>query len=678
MRTENEATESHAKFAMAFHCYQPVDNFGWEYSKACKKAYLPFLRVLEKHPSVKATLHYSGNLLLWMEKESPEFLDVLKLLLERGQVELMGGGCYEPILAVLPEEERVRQVRANEEVVRALFGVSPAGVWLAEKVWESSLADTLSSLGVRFTILDDHQFSLSGLDGARLYRPCYTGPRGREVAVLPSITRLRYSMPFMPPERTLQYMADIVRERGRDVCFCFADDGEKFGAWPYTYRWVYGKKWLERFFTLLEENSGWLRSVTCSEAVSAAIKDAPVALKDSSYAEMMRWSGGSFRNFFQKYTESGRLFSRMLSAAGEYGRRVSSGEGRPDASLAKAGEEILKAQANCPYWHGTFGGIYLPHLREGAYRHLINAQRLMARELPCPGARTGAELPVFYPRTEKTVSNGETVVCVSPEQGGSVTEIDHIPSGKNLTDVMTRRREAYHDKLERRSFFRARRARKEMLEGSLPDVHGLLGVRERGLRKKLFYDERPRASFVTRVFPKKRVALRDVIRGFSCCRECMSGKYSILPGEGENGRRVVMSKRTRSVPGTELEVLKSVEVKDDGKIEFESRVLCCSGNDIPFTSMTEFNFMITDRLFEKKPRKIKVRRLYLKDRHSSITIIINLNCDRNIYTYPIHTVNETEQGLVKTYQGLSLLVEDNGPDKAGGVRGLNVSMEIGG
>ncbi len=57
----------------------------------------------------------------------------------RGQVEIVGGGWYEPVLAALPERDRVGQlVRMADELERR-FGTRPRGAWLAERVWEPDL-----------------------------------------------------------------------------------------------------------------------------------------------------------------------------------------------------------------------------------------------------------------------------------------------------------------------------------------------------------------------------------------------------------------------------------------------------------------------------------------------------------------------------------------------------------
>ena len=104
---------------LGIHCHQPVGNFEWVLEDGYKKAYLPFVEALERHPKIKMALHYSGSLLEWIEKSHPEFLNKIAQLVKRGQVEVMTGGFYEPILAIIPERDRMNvtqyDIQSDEE-----------------------------------------------------------------------------------------------------------------------------------------------------------------------------------------------------------------------------------------------------------------------------------------------------------------------------------------------------------------------------------------------------------------------------------------------------------------------------------------------------------------------------------------------------------------------------------
>jgi alpha-amylase len=117
--------------ALTLHNHQPVGNFGWVFDEIYEKAYLPMIEALERHPKVRLSLHYTGPLLEWFAAAQPEFLARVRALVERGQVEIVGGGLYEPILASLPAADRVAQLRRMRERIKELVGVAPQGAWLA-------------------------------------------------------------------------------------------------------------------------------------------------------------------------------------------------------------------------------------------------------------------------------------------------------------------------------------------------------------------------------------------------------------------------------------------------------------------------------------------------------------------------------------------------------------------
>ncbi|NLK51549.1 MAG: DUF1925 domain-containing protein, partial [Syntrophomonadaceae bacterium] len=382
------------------HCHQPVGNFDFVFEQVYQQSYLPFMEVLAQHPQVKMTLHYTGGLLEWLEEHHPEWFELLRSLVQSGQVELLGGGFYEPILAVIPEADRRGQLGLLSEYLAARFSHNPQGMWLAERVWDSSIVPSLVQSGIKYVLVDDFHFICAGRDSQELYGYYLTEEEGYSLGLFPIDARLRYLTPFQPVEQTLEYLAKIADETGTR-CAIVMDDGEKYGSWPDTYNWVYREGWLEQFFSALEANREWIKTVTFSEAMNTFPPQGRIYLPTASYFEMGQWSlpsqkavdlgkihrelenagnleeirpflrGGIWKNFFVKYPESNRMHKKMLYLTQQI-KKLPQWEERDAAQRL-----IYKAQTNDAYWHGVFGGLYLPHLRQAVYRNLIQAERCL-------------------------------------------------------------------------------------------------------------------------------------------------------------------------------------------------------------------------------------------------------------------------------------------------------------
>ncbi len=672
-----------ANFAMAFHCYQPVDNFGWTIEEAYKKAYLPLLETLEAFPEIKATFHYSGNMLEWFEKNHPEYIDKISSLIDKRQIELIGGGYCEPVMALIPQHDRVGQINMNSAIMDRLFGIKPEGAWIAEKVWLPELVDTLVSVNVKYTIIDDNHLQQAGIAPDDFFGPYVAKGEKGEVTLFPSLTKLRYYLPFRTPATTIDFIKNAAANSScKKPCFFFADDGEKFGLWPHTYKWVHEKGWLRKFFQSLKDNSEWLSTITYCEALKNSDPERVVDLPSSSYAEMIEWSGGDFRNFLKKYPESGRMHRRMISLSGQIEERGQAAKETDDnAAIKKAQKELFKAQSNCAYWHGIFGGLYLPHLRSGVYEHLIKAQNIMDDLKKESREKIRAiEYKAEEGNSETIIRNNYLDIFIRPFDGGSVGELDFKPGNVNLTNIVSRVKEKYHKKLERNQKFRMMMARRAMLRGEFPDIHDILGVTERGLRKILNYDSYRRASFLTHIL-EEEFSWQELDKGVCGNEHFLKGTYSGNIQSDNSKLSYILKKRdkifTSSNKSFDLEVIKKINVGKEKEISFYQRAKKYSDGKFLFKHAVEFNLSIFDNKLSSKPQLSKGKSIELKDAYSSLRLDLAMDRNMVIYTYPVFTVNESESGLGSTYQGLSIIVgEEKELSKKEDKSEINIRLKI--
>ncbi|MFH1361658.1 MAG: alpha-amylase/4-alpha-glucanotransferase domain-containing protein [bacterium] len=435
---------SKLKLIFGVHCHQPVGNFEHVFEEAYAQSYLPFLEAISKHPRVKFSAHYSGVLFDWFQHNRPEFIELLKKLVKREQLELLSGGYYEPILSLIPDDDKLAQIERSNQFIKQNFMTSPRGLWLTERVWEPSLPKILSKAGIEYVLVDDDHLVQAGFDQRKISGHYITDYEGDTVKLFPINRRLREIIPTSSPHDVVKHLKEFADER-KDSQVIFMDDGEKFGLRNGT-----NPDYLHELLVALEENSDWLDFTTFSEQLDETLPTAQVYLPNSSYREMNEWSGGHFKNFLTKYPEANNMHKKMLAISGQI-RVMASAKGlfgrhEKEKELAAARQYLYQAQGNNAFWHGLFGGIYLKHLREAVYANLIKAE--LELEKIRRGSKPFVELTVTDfdkdGHDEALLSNDLLTLYFSPERGGSLFELDYKPRQVNVLNTISRQKEAYH------------------------------------------------------------------------------------------------------------------------------------------------------------------------------------------------------------------------------------------
>jgi len=584
---------------------------------------------------VRITSHFSGNLLDYLEDKHPDFLDRIRELVGRGQVDIMGGGYYEPIFQAIPQADRIGQIDMLSTYCRRRFGKIPAGMWIPERVWSPELIGDFHSLGMRYAVLDDTHFLKAGIKKADTYGYFVTGKKDSRISIFPADKALRYIIPFKKPREIIDYFKGIAKKK-KGYLLTYGDDGEKFGEWPWTYDWVYKRGWLDKFFKELTKSRDLVDIVTFSEYLDSHPPLQHVDVPESSYEEMLDWSGGSWMNFLSKYPESNQMHKRMMYVSGRVNQLVNSSQFTVYSKrLDEARRELYKGQCNCSYWHGVFGGIYLHHLREAIYRHLINADRI-ADDVEHESQDRWVNIKDidFYRRGTKAVifENKDFFICIDPSSGGAIRELDYKPKSFNLINTLARRREWYH---------------KKILDRFSTKIAGLFGIYEasksvdRRIKKGIFYDKYDRVClldhFIDRDLKKddfencNYVELGDFAASPYTAR-IEKGKI-VLVREGNVEQKPIMIAKTIS-PSSECEVRVSYDLANRGNSTIDTLFGIEFNVSLPYTDSELENGSFT-----------------IKDSQGGLGIrLIFSETPEKIWYFPVKTVSQSERSYDLNYQ----------------------------
>ncbi|MEE4352270.1 MAG: alpha-amylase/4-alpha-glucanotransferase domain-containing protein [Desulfatiglans sp.] len=666
---------------LVIHCHQPVGNFDHVFQGAHDRCYRPLLDLFEAFSDVKAGVHFSGPLLEWIEKHEPDTLDLLSGLISQGRLEPLSGGFFEPLLSTIPLRDVVGQVQMMNHYIKDRFHYEPNGFWLTERVWDPGLPSALEGTGMQYTIVDDTHFFYAGLQPHEIYGHYLTEKEGRPLHLLATPMEMTYLIPFKPVGDVLGHLKTM-HDAGHRVAV-YGDDGEKFGQWPGTYEWVIEKGWLKDFFSAVTENRDWLRTLLPWEFISSTPPSGRIYLPMASYEEMTEWAlptlqgrqlnemvsslktegrwerwrpfvrGGIWDNFLVKYDESNRMHKKMLYLS----ERVS-----PNT---EAQEYLWRAQCNCAYWHGVFGGLYLGHLRRAIYENLIRAQACQSGN-----TRRGVQLMrLDVDRDgfdEILIQAPHVSLGFEPHKGGGLFEISLLSHALNLCDTLTRRQELYHD-----HFNDTVGSVNHGNDEGIASIHDIIDAGQQDLKHLLIFDSYTRASLLDHFLGKETRVEDYAENSYSELGDFIKGSYNVEEASSAQGRALVKLSRTGAVNSSTITITKTVQLEDKPRLWIDHELACHGPGVLSTLYGCEYNLTLysdtdPERYYAFPERGARreitetgvednIRQFELFNGPDRLRTVFRFPRPVTIWFYPLMSVSKSEKGFDRTYQGSSIL-----------------------
>ena len=680
------AMNPHVRLCLVLHNHQPIGNFDHVFEDAYQDSYLPFLDVFEKYEHLKISLHTSGSLMDWLDKTHPDYLDRLAELAQSGRIEIVGGALYEPILAMIPARDRVGQIRSFSRWLNGRLKIDVRGMWIPERVWEQNFTKDIVSGGIEYTLLDDFHFRKAGVDATKMNGYFTTEDEGKTLKVFPGSEKLRYLIPFCPAQETIDYLRTVAENEPNSIVV-FGDDGEKFGTWPNTKKHVYDDGWLCSFFDALTDNRQWLSTCTLAESADNGTSLGKIYLPDCSYREMTEWAlpvakqmqlnqvqhdfendsrwelakqfihGGNWRNFKVKYPETNDMYARMMYVSSRLHRAAQ--DGFENKNLDRACEELYRGQCNCGYWHGAFGGTYLPHLRNAVFKNLITADNLIDRALGLEENQINAKHADFNfdGRNEIKLWNDQLIAWIAPWEGGQIYEFDVREICHNLGATIARRPESYHEKIKQGDGAN---------EDASASIHDRVVFKQEGLDQRLQYDFQKRNSLIDHFYDNE-ITLEQIANGGAMERgDFATGAYGAKVRQNPNRVQVQMT-RTGNAWGIPLTIKKGVTFESRSNVVEFAYLIEGLPQDRQFHFASEFNLAglpsgADDRFFHRAGEKLGqlqtnldlkgINELGLTDEWLGIKLFFKTNRPTGFWTYPVETVSQSESGFELVHQAV--------------------------
>lgn len=673
------------KLLFGIHMHQPIDNFDWVIKHGVEVCYGPFFEVMSKYPQFKFAVHCSGWLMEEIKKKHPKVYKNIKYLADQGSIEFFSAGYYEPILSVIPSDDRVEQIEMLSKSIEKDFKQTPKGLWLTERVWESALIPDLNKAGVKYTVMDDYHFQCAGFDEEILDGYFMSEEGGNPMGLFPINKKLRYAIPFLNVSSAIDAIKSFTRkENSAAIIF---DDAEKFGMWPGTYEWVYEKKWLESF----------VQAVLADEAIETMHFDTYFEnekprgiayLPNASYYEMGEWSlraddalklqefkkemgekayeeegvkflkGGIWKNFLVKYEESNRIHKRTLELS----------KAKDEVKKKKFDLALHKSQANDSLWHGVFGGLYLPNLRDNVYTYIIQAENI----------RYGKKMVLQSDMNE--LDGYEKVKAVTENfifrfdsaNGGQLVEFDSRADEFNWQNTLMRRKEAYHEHLLNP---KVEENHKEHNVDGIDTIHHAAAEVSDELKSSIIYDWHLKNSFVDHISDSnfnldnfKYANFKEFGDFANQAFEVEIIKDNILfTREGgiylEEKKNTTFSKNyTLNKNGFEF----SLDLKTEAKGKF-NYVIEHNFHFADYEKVLVNGVLLEEDGVFKNTHILEIEDLFLKKK-----IIIQMQIPCDIYYFQLKTLSQSEHGFDLSTQGVSFAMKTPFEDSLNIVGSLEV------
>ncbi|MFP3089814.1 DUF1926 domain-containing protein [Treponema sp. TIM-1] len=455
-------------FIFGSHNHIPYGTGHDEFERIYTNKLKPFISTLYHYPDIPAALHYSGVLLYWIERNHPEFFMIILDLISRKQIELLGGGFYEPMMTLLPLADKIGQIEMLTTYIRKQFGKRPQGCWLSGSAWEQSMAGVLNTCGMGYTFLEDALFNRAGIQDRDALWPCISEDQGKLVTVFPLSGRLQAELRHKKAAPVLETFFKEFFPDGKQLVSVFPELIFTGTEDPKNYEAA-----LHQFFEALS------RAMETSIELTLPTR----FLKTHQDLEKAYFPSSASRQFLITYPESNGIYSKMMFT------HILINQLRGDKSRKRnAREELWKAQGYNAYDHAGNGGIYCNTLRNAAYKALLEAEK------------TTREQGTFIPSLmifdfdldgeAEYLFQDRNINYYIKTNGAGIFELDYLPKAWNYLATFARRREPY------------------MEESSIED----------GYRREAFLDRLVPPDFT----------LRDALENrFAGSRFCGSEKYQV-------------------------------------------------------------------------------------------------------------------------------------------------------
>ncbi len=405
-----------------------------------KNFFKPLGMLLFSNPGLSFSINFSGTELEALKKKNPEYIELLKTLVSRKQLEVIGGGYYNPVFPLLFPQDRTGQIELLSSLIRQCFGKRPRGLSICGDCWEPSLVKSFESCSMEYVVLDSSLIPQS----KQCYRPVIMSDRGTSIAILPSYKALVPGREEAAADFVKRVILSARKVEKTDREYAYGDRVVVIRFSEETIPVLLNAEWTQSLIQEIQKNSAEIALSVPSVAMKLVSTMIPAYITAGLDAGIARWCFAPYEavevkdkypvniyDFFETYPSSRALYDRMIYVS------LLVNQCHGDKARKKSAREFL--------WASQCGNAYVCNACDPlvnsleirkAYKNLTEAEKLVRmsstfKETVTNYDYNGDGFNEYVCRLEKFNA------CIGT-YGGSVFELDVMKSSGNYADNMER------------------------------------------------------------------------------------------------------------------------------------------------------------------------------------------------------------------------------------------------
>jgi len=412
------------------------------FEKDYQTVYKTIAQILFSRPQMPFTFSFLGNQFLYIKKRHPEFFVLLKEMIDRKQVEILGGGFYNPVMPLLYPVDRNGQIEMFSSEIRETTGKRPRGLALFADCWDSSLVNNLATTGMEYVLLDDSMIPNNKIK----YLPINMTELGKSVEIFICSNKLNPTLFNSPTEFLTELVTAVEKCEKKDTYVQFQPD--RIVNLRLTHSQIIKlleNNWFEDFLNLIETDSNYSR-IKLSTPTNYRKKDkscVPYFVSHGIPSDIAKWIKHPFiesesknntqfsvYDFFETYPQSKHLYNRVLYVS------MLVNQFKNDRMRKKNAREKLWAAQSGMAFLCTANGVFSNSIsRQKAYKNLMEAEKILRennfKESVSSFDYDGDGLNEYIFRMQNFI--GHITL-----QGGALQELEVIKNTGNYADNFSR------------------------------------------------------------------------------------------------------------------------------------------------------------------------------------------------------------------------------------------------